>query len=53
MEADILGRQEGWQEDLFIAAPRRDLVPGDHILKRVDRVLGLSWLRDGVRDVDR
>lgn len=46
----MLGRQERWQEDLFVAAPLRDLVPDDHILKRVDRVLDLSWLRDEVRD---
>jgi transposase len=47
----MLGRQERWQEDLFIAAPLRDLVPDDHILKRVDRVLDLSWLRAEVRDL--
>ena len=47
----MLGRQERWQEDLFIAAPLRDLIPDDHILKRVDRVLDLSWLRDEVRDL--
>ena len=46
----MLGRQERWQDDLFVAAPLRDLVPDDHILKRVDRVLDLSWLRDEVRD---
>jgi transposase len=46
----MLGRQEGWQEDLFVAGPLRDLIPDDHILKRVDRVLELSWLRDAVRD---
>jgi transposase len=47
----MLGRQERWQEDLFIAAPLRDLIPDDHILKRVDRVLDLSWLRAEVRDL--
>ncbi len=46
----MIGRQERWQEDLFVAAPLRDLIPEDHILKRVDRVLDLSWLRDEVRD---
>lgn len=44
----MLGRQERWQEDLFIAGPLRDLVPDDHILKRIDRVLDLSWLRGEV-----
>jgi transposase len=51
MEADMLGRQERWQEDLFVAGPLRDLIPDDHILKRVDRVLDLSWLRAEVRDL--
>ncbi len=45
----MLGRQERWQEDLFVAGPLRDLVPDDHILKRVDRVLDLSWLRAEVQ----
>jgi transposase len=45
----MLGRQARWQEDLFVAGPLRDLVPDDHILKRVDAVLDLSWLRDAVR----
>ena len=39
-------RKDRWQEDLFIASPLRDLVPEDHILKRVDRILDLSWLHD-------
>lgn len=38
------------QEELFIASPLRDLVPDDHILKRVDAILDLSWLHDEVRD---
>ncbi len=46
----MLGRQERWQEDLFVAGPIRDLIPDDHILKRVDKVLDLSWLRDEVSD---
>ena len=46
----MLGRQERWQEDLFVAGPIRDLIPDDHILKRVDKVLDLSWLRDEVLD---
>ena len=47
----MLGRQERWQEDLFVACPLRDLIPGDHILKRVDKVLDLSWLREEVADL--
>lgn len=45
----MIGRQERWQEDLFVAGPLRDVIPEDHILKRVDRVLDLSWLREEVR----
>ena len=45
----MLGRQERWQEDLFVAGPLRDLIPDEHILKRVDRVLDLSWLRAEVQ----
>jgi transposase len=37
------------QEDLFVACSLRDLIPDDHILKQVDRVLDLSWVRDEVR----
>jgi len=47
----MIGKQERWQEDLFVAGPLRDLIPGDHILKRVDRVLDLSWLRNEVREL--
>lgn len=44
----MIGRSERWQEDLFVVGTLRDLVPDDHILKRVDGVLDLSFLR---RDV--
>ena len=47
----MIGTQERWQEDLFVAAPLRDLIPEDYILRQVDRVLDLSWLRDDVRDL--
>jgi transposase len=36
---------------LFVAAPLSSLVPNDHILKQVDRVLDLSWLRQDVASV--
>jgi len=42
-------RKDRRQEDLFVALPLRDLVPEDHILKRVDAILDLSWLHDEVR----
>ncbi len=47
----MIGKQERWQEELFVAGPLSWLIPDDHILKRVDQVLDLSWLRDEIRDV--
>ena len=46
----MVGHQDRWQEDLFVAGPLRDLIPEEHILKRVDKVLDLSWLREEVKD---
>jgi transposase len=46
----VIGSQERWQEDLFVAGPLSSLIPDDHILKRVDKVLDLSWLRSEVED---
>ncbi|MCD6364485.1 MAG: transposase, partial [Planctomycetes bacterium] len=34
-----------------MACPLRDLIPEDHILKRVDKVLDLSWVRKEVHDL--
>ena len=47
----MLGKQDRTQEDLFVACPLRDLVPDDYVLKRVDKILDLAWLRDEVRDL--
>jgi hypothetical protein len=44
----MIGKQERWQEDLFVAGPLSSLIPEDHILKKVDKVLDLSWLRKEV-----
>jgi transposase len=46
----VIGKQERWQEDLFVAGPLSSLVPDDHILKRVDAILDLSWLPELVKD---
>ena len=46
----MIGNQERWQEDLFVAGPLSSLIPNDHILKQVDKVLDLSWLRREVVD---
>ncbi len=41
----MLGHKERDQGELFITGSLRQLLPNDHILVRVDRVLDLSWLR--------
>jgi len=46
----MIGNQERWQEDLFVAGPLSSLIPEDHILKQVDKVIDLSWLRSEVKD---
>jgi transposase len=35
----------------FFAGSLRDLIPDDHVLARVDRVLDLSWLRAEVTEL--
>jgi len=47
----MLGTQKRWQEDLFVAGPLSSLIPDDHILKQVDKLLDLSWLRNEVSDL--
>jgi len=47
----MLGRQERWQEELFVAGSLSELIPEDHILKRVDKVLDLSWLAEEVSEL--
>ncbi len=47
----MIGTQKRWQEDLFVAGPLSSFIPDDHILKQVDKVLDLSWLRDEVKDL--
>jgi transposase/uncharacterized protein (UPF0179 family) len=47
----VVGTQERWQEDLFVAGPLSSLIPEDHILRRVNEILDLSWLRDEVKEL--
>lgn len=47
----MLGRKERDQLELFMTGSLRQLVPDDHILARVDRVLDLDWLREEVSDL--
>ncbi len=39
------------QQELFVLGSLEDLVPSDYILRQVDRVLDLSWLRKEVADL--
>lgn len=45
----MVGNQDRWQDDLFVACTLRELIPKDHILRRVNKVLDLSWLRGEVK----
>jgi transposase len=45
----MLGSKVRGQTELLMAGSLRDLIPDDHVLARVDRVLDLSWLRAEVR----
>jgi transposase len=40
----MMGQRDRRQPELFVAGSLRDLVPEDHVLVRVDKVLDLSWL---------
>jgi transposase len=44
----MIGKQDRDQQTLFIAGDLAGLVPNDHILKRVHKVLDLCWLRQAV-----
>ena len=44
----MLGHKERNQVELFITGSLRQLIPDEHILARVDRVLDLSLLREEV-----
>jgi len=46
----MLGRENREQLDLFVAGSLEQLIPKDHVLFRVDRVLDLGWLREEVAD---
>ena len=46
----MLGHKERNQLELFISGSLRQVIPDDHILVRVDRVLDLSWLNEEVSD---
>ena len=47
------GAKERDQLELFISGSLRQLIPDDHVLARVDRVLDLTWLRAEVAECYR
>ncbi len=46
----MLGHKERDQLELFITGSLRQLIPDEHVLARVDRVLDLSWLKREIAD---
>ena len=47
----MLGFKDRNQPELFVTGSLRQLLPNDHVLVRVDRVLDLTWLGDEVADL--
>ena len=47
---EILGRKNRDQLELFVSGSLEQLVPEDHVLARVDRVLDLGWLHEELAD---
>lgn len=45
----MIEKRDREQKTLFIPGSIEDFIPDDHILKKVDKVLDLSWLRNEVR----
>ena len=41
----MFGPPVGQQDRLFYDFCLEDVVPGDHLLRKIDAVLDLSWLR--------
>lgn len=46
----MLGHKNRDQLELFVSGPLPQLIPDEHILVRIDRVLDLGWLREAVGD---
>ena len=45
----MMGAPVGRQDRLFYEFDLEDMVPSDHLLRRIDAVLDLSWLRDEMK----
>lgn len=46
----MIGRRDRSKRSLFIAGDIEQFIPDAHILKRVDRILDLSWLSEAVKE---
>ena len=46
----MIGKQDRWHQDLFCVGPLDQLIPEDHILRRIREQVDLSWVVDEVRD---
>jgi transposase len=46
----MIGKQDRWHQDLFVIGPLEQLIPKDHILRRIREQVDLSWVVDEVRD---
>ncbi len=42
----MMGAPVGRRDRLFYEFDLEDMVPSDHLLRRIDTVLDLSWMRD-------
>ncbi|MQP63719.1 hypothetical protein GE253_00010 [Niveispirillum sp. SYP-B3756] len=47
----MLGQKDRRQPELFVSGSLRELLPADHVLVRVDKVLDLGWLEAEVADL--
>ena len=45
----MMGAPVGRQDRLFYEFDLEDMVPSDHLLRRINAVLDLSWLRDEMK----
>jgi len=45
----MMGKAVGRQDRLFYEFDLEDMVPADHLLRRIDSVLDLSWLRNEMK----
>jgi len=46
----MIGHRGRSQDELFVSGSLKDLIPKDHVLRKVDRVLDLRWLNEDIKD---